>query len=304
MRVGEFQPMLAEKAKMDKIVYPVWASYKLDGIRAMIKDELVLSRALIAIPNRFVQDTFGVGALNGLDGEMCVGPTNAPDLMQRTSSGLNSQEGEPDVHFYVFDYWTAPSDPYHSRLTSLKYGMDDAFRERHPRVHLLEQHLINNIDELDAFERFAVDHGYEGVMIRKYDGIYKFGRATAKQGHLLKIKRMTDGEAIIIGFHERMHNANEAELDNRGYTKRSSHQENMIPMGTFGAFQLRDLTTGIEFRCGIGKGLTDKMRDWIWANRDRLLNEIVTYESFTQTGVKEQPRIPGFKSFRNRWDMS
>lgn len=304
MRVGEFQPMLAEKAKLEKLVFPLWASFKLDGIRALIKDSAVWSRALIAIPNRYTQDLFGCADLNGLDAELCVGPPNAPDLMQRTSSGLNSQDGEPDVRMYVFDYWTEPNRPYYDRLRSLQYGMDAAFQERHPRVILLEQRLIQNLDELDQYERDALDQGYEGIMIRKYDGLYKFGRSTANQGHLLKLKRMSSSEAVVIGFIEQYHNANEATVDNRGYTKRSSHQENMVPKGTLGAFMLRDLTTGIEFKCGIGKGMTDKFRQWVWDNRERLVNEVCTYESFTQTGVKEKPRIPGFKAFRNRWDMS
>jgi DNA ligase-1 len=294
------KPMLAVQAPPD-IVFPVFASPKIDGVRAVVKDDMLLSRSLKPIPNNFVQDTLGVGALTGLDGELTVGPPNAKNCMQVTTSGVMTQEGTPDFIWWVFDYWTNPSEPYDKRLQSLTYGMDKAFQERHPRVKLLPQTLIEGPDHLAEYEKALVDSGFEGVMIRKPNGLYKYGRSTAREGHLLKIKRFKDSEAIVIGFEEKMHNANEATVDERGYTKRSSHQENLVPMNTLGALIVRDVLTGVEF--GIGTGFDDVTRKMVWDLRSSYLGALVVYKHFDLAGVKTAPRFPVFKSFRDKRDI-
>ncbi len=42
-------------------------------------------------------------------------------------------------------------------------------------------------------------------------------------------------EAVIVGYTEKMHNANEAKKDNLGRTERSSCKEGLVPTGTLGA---------------------------------------------------------------------
>lgn len=294
------KPMLAVKAP-EELTFPQFASPKIDGVRAVVKDAMLLSRTLKPIPNGYVQDTLGCEALTGLDGELTVGPPNAKNVMQVTTSGVMSHEGTPDFTWWVFDYWTDPQKPFDERLRSLTYGMDQRFQERHPRVKLLPQTLIEGPDHLAEYEKAMVDAGFEGIMIRKPLGQYKYGRSTAREGHLLKIKRFVDSEAQVIGFEEKMHNANEATTDERGYTKRSSHQENLIPAGTLGALVVRDLTTGIEFN--IGTGFDDLTRKKVWDLRQAYLGALVTYKHFQLSGVKEAPRFPVFKAFRDARDI-
>ena len=42
-----------------------------------------------------------------------------------------------------------------------------------------------------------------------------------REGYLLKVKRFVDGEALVIGVTEPMHNANEAKTNELGRTARS-----------------------------------------------------------------------------------
>ena len=42
--------------------------------------------------------------------------------------------------------------------------------------------------------------GYEGLMLRDPNGIYKFGRSSVKENILLKVKEFMDDEAEIIAF--------------------------------------------------------------------------------------------------------
>lgn len=296
------KPMLAVEPGGQAIRYPVFASVKLDGIRACVVDGKLLSRSLKPIPNHFTQVKFGKDELNGLDGELCVGPLYAKDLMQRTTSGVMCSGGVPDVKFQVFDYWTDAELSYNSRLEILTQGFKlNSFSSRNRHVELLEQKIVHDPDELLAFEETALEQGYEGLILRSPMGRYKYGRSTAREQYLLKIKRFADSEAVVIGFEERMHNANEATLDERGYTKRSSHQENLVPMNTLGALKVKDLLTGIEF--SIGTGFDDAKRAEIWSSRDYQLGRTVTYKHFKASGVKIAPRFPVFKAFRDVRDV-
>jgi DNA ligase-1 len=160
--------------------------------------------------------------------------------------------------------------------------------------------VINNRAELDAFEEKCLSEGFEGIMIRTPNSPYKCGRSTEREGYLLKIKRFEDSEAVITGFTEKFHNANEAKKDAFGRTERSSHQENMIPMNTLGNLLVRDVHNGVEFE--LGSGFDDVTRKTIWDNQQKHKGMIVKYK-FQPIGVKDKPRFPVFLGFRSPDDM-
>ena len=68
-----FKPMLAATVSDEPLSYPLLASVKLDGVRALVVDGVVMGRSLKPIPNKHVQRLFGHTQLNGLDGELIVG---------------------------------------------------------------------------------------------------------------------------------------------------------------------------------------------------------------------------------------
>ena len=105
----------------------------------------------------------------------------------------------------------------------------------------------------------------------------------------------TDDEATIIGFEEQLHNGNEAFKDERGYTKRSGHQANLVGKGTLGALAVRD-KKGREFT--VGSGFDDALRSAIWGARPSYVGRLITFKHFAVTGVKDKPRQPIFKGFR------
>jgi DNA ligase-1 len=291
--------MLAVAA--EKILFPVYASPKLDGIRCLIDNGRVLSRSLKLIPNQHVQGALASMNLHGLDGELIVGSPTAQDAMQVTSSGVMSQSGMPDFTFHVFDNWTDTTTPWYLRLERLKKEVAMLNSVNQMQIHLVEQLLLSDEDALLAYETRCLAEGYEGVMVRRPNGVYKYGRSTANEGYLLKVKRFVDNEAVILGFDPKLHNANVATKNELGNTKRSSHKENLVEMDTLGALQVQDIKSGLNFR--VGTGMDDQLRLHIWNNRQRYLKQVITYKSFA-TGVKELPRFPVFKAFRDKRDMS
>lgn len=287
-----FKPMLAGKADLDNIKFPVMASPKLDGVRVIVHDGVVYSRNFKRIPNDHVQALFGRKECEGFDGELIVGDVTSDTVFQATTSGVMTGAGKPDVTLHVFDFIISE---YHfsSRHSEVK---ERARKLKH--VQVVPHVLINNLEELNAYEEECVAQGYEGIMIRDPKGKYKHGRSTTKEGGLLKIKRFEDDEAVVIGCEELMTNNNEQELDNLGHKVRSSKKEGMVPAGKLGALIVKHKTFG-EFK--IGSGFTEDTRTKLWRERDELKGRLAKFK-YQPSGIKDKPRFPVFLGFRNKID--
>lgn len=283
-----FRPMLATDADLDKLRFPLLASAKLDGVRAVVRDGVVFSRSNKPIPNAHVQKLFG--KYTHFDGELIVGDPTSKACYRDTISGVMSVDGEPDVKLYVFDHVGEPSHLYNFRAERLT-------KSKHVVVH--EQVMCLTLEDILKYEEQCLDAGYEGLILRDPNAPYKQGRSTVKEGYLLKLKRFVDDEATVIGLEERMHNGNVATVNELGRTARSSHKENKSGRGDLGALLLRH-SSGIEFSCGTG--FTDGERGEIWANRDRYLGQLAKYKHFP-VGAKDLPRHPVFLGWRDRRDL-
>jgi DNA ligase-1 len=320
MKLIEFKPMLAGQADTEKLRYPLMVSPKLDGIRALVINGTVVGRSLKPIPSKFIQTMFGRPELDGLDGELIVGEPRAEDVFTKTSSGVMSKEGRSAATFWVFDDFT-------------DLGLD--FETRHNRAYarVRKQKLVNRVklvhhrrvrdpEELSKAEQEYLLQGYEGLMIRSLDGPYKCGRSTTKEGHLLKLKRFKDADAMIIGGTELMHNANEAERNELGQLERSTKKAGMVGLEALGSLEVVDWTTGVIFN--IGTGFDPDLRKQLWKCREvdlqngfggisniiqfskkypgKFFGRIVKYK-YQPHGVKDKPRFPVFMGFRHPEDM-
>jgi len=276
-------------------------SPKLDGIRCVIQDGLALSRTLKPIPNKFMQSILSDWQIDGFDGELIVGSPTGPDVYNRSNSGVMSKDGEPGFTYYVFDYITDNLQiPFSDRLDELHRRVDALEGPLKDHIVLVPHYEVPTHNLMADFEEGFLKDGYEGAMLRRLSSPYKCGRATLKQGWLLKLKRFADAEARIIGFECLYSNKNEATTDALGLTKRSSHKENQIPLEKLGSITAKDLMTGVEF--DIGSGYTDKQRIDLWADRENLIGKLVKYKHFTY-GAIDKPRFPTFAGFRSEIDL-
>lgn len=285
--------MLAGKiTNLEALRFPLLASPKLDGIRATVLNEDVISRNNKLIRNRFVQQTFGLNIFEGFDGELIVGDPTSPSCFRDTSSGVMSEDGQPDVTFYLFDHCGEiyKDHPFKKRLNDLKSLITDC---KHPRVKVVPHLTIKTLDELLRYEEVCLGKGYEGVMLRDPEGPYKHGRSTEKEGWLLKLKRFADSEAIILDSIELRHNLNEKGADG----KRTSHAAGKVAGGVLGAWLVRDVKTKAEFE--VGTGFTAAQRVEFWRMRNRLKGRMITYKHLLTGGKGNIPRPPCvFKWFR------
>jgi DNA ligase-1 len=291
--------MLASAApeNLDALKYPTTASYKLDGVRCLIVNGTAYSRNMKPIPSRLVQTMFGHAALNGLDGELIAGPPNAEDVYRRTVSAVMSADAIDDVCFHVFDHYSNSALPHHVRLKIARKQITRPFQNC---VYMVQHAAISDRDALLSMERDALAQGYEGLMIRDPFGTYKYGRATEREGLLLKLKRFVDGEATILSVDEQFRNENEQERDALGRAKRSSAKQGLVRTGVLGALTVEDVKSGVRFSVGSGFDLKERVK--FWTMRDKLRGRIIKYRYFPG-GVKDKPRFPTFCGFRNPMDM-
>lgn len=285
------KPLLAATIEdINKLAYPVLVSPKLDGIRALVINGVLVSRKLKPIPNRHVQAMFGKDEFNGLDGELICGSPREEGAFLKTQSAVMSLRGSsPGVMFHVFDNFLI-NKPFHQRLEATLPTLSG-------RVFPVEHTQVDNPDQLATYETECLEQGYEGVMVRSLYGPYKQGRSTLKEGTLLKLKRFSDDEAIIIGVEEQMQNTNEQTRDALGKAKRSNHQAGMVGKGTLGSLRVRGITgpyEGVEF--SVGSGMDDALREAFWKNPP--LGEIIRVKYFP-SGSKDAPRFPVFRGIRH-----
>lgn len=294
--MSKFRPLLAVACEdVTKLNYPMLLSEKLDGIRMSVHNGVCMSRSMKPIPSSAVQAKFGRCEYEGYDGEIIYGDKNAKDVFNKSTRACMSHEfpEELDISelkFYVFDRIT--DDPYKDRWWYIR-------PDEQNQVIKLRNFPVNSPEEVQELEAGFLTMGAEGVMLRDPEGRYKQGRSTLKEGILLKVKQFVDEEATIIDFEEKMHNANEATVGELGQTKRSSHQENMIPCGTLGALVVHSEKWG-SFK--IGTGFNDVQRQEIWDNKDKYAELLVKFKYFA-VGIVDKPRFPVYIGIRHEDDM-
>lgn len=300
MTSEDFRPLLAATVDLEKVKFPCYVSPKLDGIRVLGMNGKAMTRSMKELPNRYIQSIFASGIYDGLDGEIIVGPPNAPDVYRTTNSAVMSKAGEPDFTYHVFDRWDLQYITFDTRHKNLEVLCCPPKAFVLHKVELVPQVKVHDLAGLLEVESHWLEAGYEGVMGRSIDGVYKYGRATMKEGTLWKLKRMSTSEAAVLEVVELQHNLNAASTNELGYTERSSAKEGKVGAGTMGALLVRDINSGVEF--SIGTGFTDEDRQWFWNCKGATEGLIISYNHFS-IGNYDKPRFPSYKGLRDSRDL-
>lgn len=292
-----------EEVDFDRILFPIYGAPKIDGFRCVLSRQPLTSR-LSPFPNRFFNREMS-DLLDGplLDSEAVVGKRRGKGVLQRTSSGLTSVEGEPDFTLWCFD---TPQLGYGKR-DRLKLTRQIVDRLDHPRIRFLKHTLIEDRTHLNEFLDHYLSLMYEGIILYGTEGHYKFGKGTLREQVMLKIKPFETAEGRITGWFEEQENTNEAKREVTGKLKRSSSKKGKVAKGRLGGFILKDIGTGVTVR--VGGGFTQKQRIQLW----RMIQEgwdprgeLVRYKK-QKMGEKDKPRHPNFVEFvdfRPEWDYT
>jgi DNA ligase-1 len=237
----------------------------------------------------------------GPDGEAMAGDIYASNVMQNSSSMFNSFDKMEPFTYMLFDSYQHADWPFQKRLDYVQMAVE-RLQPEFPWLQFTEHRMIHNMEELMAFLAEVEQMGGEGVMGRDPNGIYKMGRSSMKDGILWALKPYADGECVIESIHEMMQNTNEATINELGHTARSGHKAGMVGKGTFGYAVCRSPDWPETFRIGMGPGLNDALRAYIWAHPEEFVGATLKYK-YQAIGCVDRPRQPKWMGIRGPEDL-
>jgi DNA ligase-1 len=308
--------MLADDWDENKLVFPLLASPKIDGVRGANFDGTLRGRSLKTHANKRLTEFFSVPEFLGFDGELVAAGLVDPDLCRKTSSACSTIDGSFNLGFCVFDYYTEATknlryiDRYHAMLKR----MAELHQNYAMWLRPVEVVSCENLEELLALEEKWLDMGYEGVIIRDPNGLYKEGRATVKQRQILRIKRFVQEDALVLSVVEGESNHNEPLINERGLQYRQTLASGMVPNGLVGKLQckllkniLDPVTKEIILREGdivtVSPGkMTQEERALYFAEPDLIVGKVISFKFFPR-GIKDKPRYPTYVHHRDPVDV-
>jgi DNA ligase 1 len=270
---------LRDPADLPEGAFPLSVTPKVDGVRALLVGGKLVSRSLKLIPNAAARRALERALPEGADGELSVGVS-----FNDTASAVMSRDGSVDGMRFVWFDLVSEGKGYLQRVAEMSsYVSENQSKLEECPVEIvpLVPETAGSPADVSALEERYLSEGYEGLIIRRPDGLYKRGRSTQRELLMLKLKRFSDAEARIVGCKELQRGSNGA--------------------GTLGALEAEDLRTGKRFK--IGTGFDAALRGSIWEDRGSLEGRIVKYKSMPVAGTDAKPRHPVFLGFRSSDDM-
>lgn len=292
----------------EHLKFPLLASRKMDGIRAVIMDGVARSRNMKPLRFNF-EDRFPKLAqlsmkLNRVfDGEMYCHNTifgNIQKAISTTDSFL-----EEGYKFHVFDTvrvdeWDNDNEPAFLQREA-EYRSLFSRPEWQDEVVVVEQRVIENAKELQAMFEQAVEEGYEGLMVRSARGRYKHGRATLRDGLIYKFKAWVTIDARIVGFTNKQVMRDpttiERTRDELGRMKRVHSKDSRMEIDEIGTIIVGNKEFG-QFGVGIAKDAEPDVQLIEWSNRMDYLGHPVEIRCMLHA-AKDKPRFGHITRFRH-----
>lgn len=327
MKTKTFKPILApnEEANLDEIKYPIMASFKLDGIRAIFKEGQILSRSLKPIVNKQLKEKFEPlrkysedhGCI--LDGEIyspilpfqgissCVMTQDFEDkkaikkwgeIQEEFDLTVTREEALESLKFYCFDYVDDGMllDIYFEARIELVHEKLKSFSDIYYPVSHVE---ISNKEDITKYFEGALDNGFEGLILRDPKGKYKFGRGTLKEGIIYKVKPYRTFDAKITGVvQSTVVDPNAEKTTNElGRSVTSKKKDDRILIEKASAFWVDYEGKPLK----VVLAMTDKEKEAVWANQGEFIGRTIEYKGML-IGAKDVPRHPVMVRFREDRD--
>lgn len=312
-----FKPQLACDWIEANVKFPCIVQPKIDGVHSLNRDGKCTGRSLKAHANPHTTVVFSQPEYHGFCGEKTQGTDPTRDSLCRdTSSVLGREYGEPEITWWLFDYVTNTIIDlgYRDRMQILLDVVVNLPDKLSKNIRIIKSKLVNNMEELLAFEDNCLNEGYEGIIIRDPEAKYKYGRCGKTHMGAWRVKRFIDAEILVDELEEGNTNNNEAKTNELGRTERSSHKENKTGNGTVGNMSgklLKDvldpqtgaviLHKGDRVKVSQGK-MTAEQKKYYWEHQEELLEHVIKFKLFPK-GTKDKPRFPTFDSIRNKNDL-
>jgi DNA ligase 1 len=327
-----FSPMLFpnDAVGYEVITKPMMASYKLDGMRCLFKDGEMLSRQWKPIANKQLNDRFEcmkkLTKINNAiyDGELYSSEMTFTELMHYCRTEDLGKEPLPDsIKYYIFD--VVPEQPaipeeldeemkkmltidmraimrYYYMTGIALWDEKDRLRipintnkENFPYVEDLKQVIVSTPEEARRMFEEAIALGFEGLILKDPNSLYKYGRITTKSGDGYKFKPYQTWDAKIIGVEQATEVDPKAEkkITELGYSKTSRKKGDRIPIEKASAFRV--MYEDKELKVSIA--MTDEEKEKVWREKDSYIGKYIEYKGML-VGSKDVPRHPVYVRMR------
>jgi DNA ligase-1 len=300
--IHNFKPQLCPNDQIDltKIKYPLLASFKLDGIRAVFMNGELYSRSLKVLPNENLHKRFQILKDYSkqhnviLDGEMYCDSVTFNELSGIIRS--DNQELPYDLEFWCFDLLDITNKKLEDRFMDYK-----KLERSHPYnyFHSVIQKQVESAEEATACFEFALEHGFEGIILRNPDSRYKFGRATVKENIAFKVKPFITFDAIVTGVGQatEAREGSEKKINELGRSVTSKKLADRVLIPKASTFKV--MYEGKELEVSLA--MTNEEKEEIWANQQKYIGKTIEYKGMI-VGSKDLPRHATFIRFRGDKD--
>jgi DNA ligase-1 len=289
-----------------KLRYPLILMPKYDGIRCFLANGRTYTNTMKEIPNDYIRNWLNDYTKNGYancmwDGELLLRNTKDYNAVQ---SAVMSKDGEPDFYYCVFDCDLAGGKWFKAGGYSRRIAWVENQKFTDGKVVPANRYNVRDAKEVLDMEGLLLTFGFEGIILRDPEGKYKAGRSTFKEQICLKFKRTEDAEAEILELIEAEHNLNEATVDCRGLSKRTSHKDNKLGAGRLGSFKVRGINGRYKDKIFyVSPGCLDHDKcHWMWLEALDFIGDILTYKYDKTRGTDDAPSSARFKAFRKEME--
>jgi ATP-dependent DNA ligase len=196
-------PMLAHdfNKRGKDIVFPCYAQRKLDGVRCVaIPNNGLYSRNSKQFPGlEHIKNEINKLPNNILlDGELysdVLGFQEIVGLVKKVK--LSAEDIEKQKHIYLFVYDIIQEDKTYTERNKL---LETIFKKNNfIYIHNLHTDICENITHVEELHAKYTEEGYEGLILRNKDGLYK---TNFRSKDLQKYKHFQDDDYKIVDFQE------------------------------------------------------------------------------------------------------
>lgn len=209
LRKPRIAPMGAYELTDKRVHYPAMVQPKLDGYRGLAhltSGNQVEIKSMRMKPYQHLDHITKILAKKiknkniYIDGEIYLDqPINVlRSILGRDNLDEDQKKMAQQIKFIVFDMFdlNKMNMPYVERFKWLK---DNFGNNKNDVIEVIECRIAKNNKNIEeAFEEY-VKEGYEGIIVRNYDGKYKLG---GKSVDVLKSKNVLKDKFIIVGYKE------------------------------------------------------------------------------------------------------
>lgn len=258
--ISTFEVMLAHPIDFDRVVYPCYATYKIEGQRCIYDKGKFYTRR-----GKLYQGLDALAEqLKGfpkLDCEIIVPGTH----FYSGSGKLRSHDRIDDAVIYILDAPTMPSTSFIKRIEAAMYSPPSK------TIQIVPWEVCKSADEVHQTFRRARHLGYEGLVVRPSAYPYVGKRSY----DWMKYKAQNTVDATIIDMEE-----------GEGRLK-----------GKMGAILVKYYIVDSAYTSYVGSGFSDDQRADMWSRRASFIGKTaeIIFHEYTPYGALREPRFAGIR---------